>query len=178
MSWLEQAKDKVEKHMGIVSSLYLSLSVYLSLSRSQTLVQFLPVRRSKRQKSTRVVTPVCLVLPPGLLAGSGASDEFRCEPCNKNLTSLTRLKRHIQNVHTRPSKEPICNICKRVYSSLNSLRNHKSIYHRQHNKSEQQRKEVAQIRERQREQREHVERNYSSQQQQQQHQAQQHSRMG
>ncbi|EDS39011.1 broad complex Z4 [Culex quinquefasciatus] len=34
-------------------------------------------------------------------------EDFRCDPCNKNLSSLTRLKRHIQNVHMRPTKEPI-----------------------------------------------------------------------
>ncbi|XP_078032516.1 uncharacterized protein LOC144467539, partial [Augochlora pura] len=140
-----------------------------------------PANRTNKQtnkiKTPSLVTkpkksnPLCLVLPPGQLAGSGASDEFRCEPCNKILTSLTRLKRHIQNVHTRPSKEPICNVCKRVYSSLNSLRNHKSIYHRQLSKNEQQRKKMEQMRER--EQREHTERPSSHHQPHQQQQQQQ-----
>ncbi|XP_047110393.1 broad-complex core protein isoforms 1/2/3/4/5 isoform X2 [Schistocerca piceifrons] len=69
--------------------------------------------------------------PPGTSSqGVVAGEEYRCEPCGKTLTSLQRLRRHVQNVHTHPTKVPVCNICNKVYSTLNSLRNHKSIYHR------------------------------------------------
>ncbi|KAJ8895183.1 hypothetical protein PR048_000508 [Dryococelus australis] len=51
--------------------------------------------------------PLGIIIWFALVGGYEATeDRYRCVPCGKILTSQQRLRRHIQNVHTRPTKIP------------------------------------------------------------------------
>lgn len=53
-----------------------------------------------------------------------------CNICGKILSSHLTLKRHKQQQHFSPLHSAICALCNKVFRTLNSLNNHKSIYHR------------------------------------------------
>lgn len=54
----------------------------------------------------------------------------RCDVCGKLLSTKLTLKRHKEQQHLQPLNNAICNLCHKVFRTLNSLNNHKSIYHR------------------------------------------------
>lgn len=58
----------------------------------------------------------------------GAS--HRCDVCGKLLSTKLTLKRHKEQQHLQPLNNAVCNQCHKVFRTLNSLNNHKSIYHR------------------------------------------------
>lgn len=54
----------------------------------------------------------------------------RCEVCGKLLSTRLTLKRHTEQQHLQPLHSARCTLCHKVFRTLNSLNNHKSIYHR------------------------------------------------
>lgn len=54
----------------------------------------------------------------------------RCDHCGKLLSTKLTLKRHKEQQHLQPLNNAVCNLCNKVFRTLNSLNNHRSIYHR------------------------------------------------
>ncbi|XP_049694103.1 broad-complex core protein isoform X3 [Helicoverpa armigera] len=54
----------------------------------------------------------------------------RCDVCGKLLSTRLTLKRHTEQQHLQPLHSARCSLCHKVFRTLNSLNNHKSIYHR------------------------------------------------
>ncbi|XP_050054219.1 broad-complex core protein isoforms 1/2/3/4/5-like isoform X1 [Aphis gossypii] len=65
----------------------------------------------------------------GGVSGGGA-ETLSCFVCGKRLSTRLTLKRHIEQQHNQPLHSAVCNVCNKVFRTLNSLNNHKSIYHR------------------------------------------------
>ncbi|OWR53164.1 broad-complex isoform Z4 [Danaus plexippus plexippus] len=64
----------------------------------------------------------------GVVGPLGAG--HRCEVCGKLLSTRLTLKRHTEQQHLQPLHSARCSLCHKVFRTLNSLNNHKSIYHR------------------------------------------------
>ncbi|XP_050538135.1 broad-complex core protein isoforms 1/2/3/4/5-like isoform X2 [Daktulosphaira vitifoliae] len=62
--------------------------------------------------------------------GGGSAETLSCFVCGKRLSTRLTLKRHIEQQHNQPLHSAVCNVCNKVFRTLNSLNNHKSIYHR------------------------------------------------
>uniref|UniRef100_A0A1A9WSX0 C2H2-type domain-containing protein n=1 Tax=Glossina brevipalpis TaxID=37001 RepID=A0A1A9WSX0_9MUSC len=75
-------------------------------------------------RSSELSGPNRLLLPLPLNAC------HRCDVCGKLLSTKLTLKRHKEQQHLQPLNNAVCNLCHKVFRTLNSLNNHKSIYHR------------------------------------------------
>ncbi|XP_066252476.1 broad-complex core protein isoform X11 [Euwallacea similis] len=66
-------------------------------------------------------------MPFGAVA---ATSHHRCDLCGKMLSTKLTLKRHKEQQHLQPLNSAVCQLCQKVFRTLNSLNNHRSIYHR------------------------------------------------
>lgn len=62
--------------------------------------------------------------------GNAATSHHRCDLCGKMLSTKLTLKRHKEQQHLQPLNNAVCHLCQKVFRTLNSLNNHRSIYHR------------------------------------------------
>ncbi|KAK6188226.1 hypothetical protein SNE40_004452 [Patella caerulea] len=83
-----------------------------------------PVSEKIKSTYTDKVSPNTL-----LTVKSNGSDEFRCEICERNLTTKGSLKRHISHQHALNKVRTFtCHKCKRVFNNLYSLNIHKQTH--------------------------------------------------
>ena len=65
----------------------------------------------------------------------GMEQLLHCHECGKGFTNAQVLKVHIRDVHENKGKVYNCEVCNKESKSLNGLRRHMSVYHRNHNSS-------------------------------------------
>ncbi|KPI95773.1 Broad-complex core protein isoform 6 [Papilio xuthus] len=80
------------------------------------------------RRGGRLTNALMLVVMCGAVGPLGPG--HRCEVCGKLLSTRLTLKRHTEQQHLQPLHSARCSLCHKVFRTLNSLNNHKSIYHR------------------------------------------------
>ena len=65
----------------------------------------------------------------------GMDQLIHCHWCGKGFNNAQVLKVHIRDVHENKGKVYNCEVCNKESRSLNGLRRHMSVYHRNHNSS-------------------------------------------
>ena len=53
-----------------------------------------------------------------------------CPLCWKVFKEHSCLKVHMRDIHEKPNVKQVCNFCNKEFKSINTLRNHKSLYHK------------------------------------------------